>query len=204
MCVSACGGLRLTLSVFLDHSLPYILKWGLCFDPNLTSLATWVAPEMWSLPPPSWAYRWFTRPTQVLHGCLDLNSGPHTALSALDLPNHLPSPKLPTFKSGATELCPHYFATRHGGCSLAKVSRISLYICSVFGLPKAPSVMVAALLCLIKELIPGRWENMPDTRLISTDGHHQASWVLQTHGLMLEYVIRLWVPPPDTEFFRSS
>lgn len=68
MCVSACGGLRLTLSVFLNHSLPYILKWGLCFDPNLTSLATWVAPEMWSLPPPSWPYGWSTRPTQVCMG----------------------------------------------------------------------------------------------------------------------------------------
>lgn len=44
-------GLRLTWGVFLDPSPPYLLNRALLLNPNLTSLATWVASEMLSLPP---------------------------------------------------------------------------------------------------------------------------------------------------------
>lgn len=51
MSVGAWEGLRLTWGVFLDHSPPYLLNRALLLNPNLTSLASWVASEMPSLPP---------------------------------------------------------------------------------------------------------------------------------------------------------
>lgn len=80
MYVHACGGQRLTLGVFLNHSPLYFLGQSPSLNLELTGLARLDGQQVPGilLPPPLWCWDWSCTPyTWLSHGCWKLNSSPH-------------------------------------------------------------------------------------------------------------------------------
>lgn len=82
---SMCGGQKLMLSDFLNHSPPYTLRQGLFLQPRaqgFSYLARQLAPECWMDGPP--------HPPNMLVGSGHLNSSPHTCMTST-LPTRPPA-----------------------------------------------------------------------------------------------------------------